>query len=706
MLSRVTYTMSGVVQPYTVPFPYIDQSHVEVRIAGVLIPTDQYYWSNASAITILGTAAASMEIRRNTPNELPDVVYGDGSTLTASDLNLEALQQLYINQELSDDVASITSDINDSIAAVSNVSVQFPATGTSPVLPSAIARASRALVFGPSGAVGVSAEAYKEPSAALLQATQAAEQMLAAITIPTFLSYAPTVLRSGIDYTAGSSTTVTLPTTASPKTISGVFFDGGYQAASQWSLGGDDVTLTFSSAIPLGISEINVAYFFPSKLGVFYQGGAGSVPRAFQSKMRDKVSVYDFMTEAQIAAVRAGWATDCGAIQAAITYILSLPNGGELEIPEGYFQVATPVDIPKTTKTLRVKGRGAATSIRKGSAGQAFNVGYGSTAGGGFDYIFSDFQVCAPASGAGSAFEAWNANTTQWERIAFGYGLTNGVVMHSCYATRFWKCSAVNLVSYVVYSYTSCHNIIFDDCKFYGVGGVSGSVLNIADGGATNNIVFQNCDLESCANIYSVPAGCSSIKVTGCYIEYAVNLEFFHRGICYGVDIDNNWIAYNTQGNTLMTGGGSQLLQNIHGGRWVNNTTGAATYQFDGNTCRDIDDGGNVLLAGSGQLGPSPFAPVTFLNAWTQGSRTIGFKKQQDGTVELRGVLNGSGAGTTAFQLPSGYRPAQQLRVPMLHESGNTFGALIIDSNGNVVPLTATGGSATIDGIRFIATPQ
>jgi hypothetical protein len=194
--------------------------------------------------------------------------------------------------------------------------------------------------------------------------------------------------------------------------------------------------------------------------------------------------------------------------------------------------------------------------------------------------------------------------------------------------------------------------------------------------------------------------------VTGCYIEYAPNLEFFCRDVCYGIDIDNNWIGYNTQGNSMMSGGGSQLILNIHGGRWVNNTTGGATYQFDGATCRDIDDGGNILLTGSGQLGPAPFTPVTFLNAWTQGSRTVGFKKQQDGTVELRGVLNGSGAGTTAFQLPSGYLPAQQLRVPMLHESANTFGALIIDFNGNVVPLTATGGSATLDGIRFIATPK
>jgi hypothetical protein len=456
----------------------------------------------------------------------------------------------------------------------------------------------------------------------------------------------------------------------------------------------------------LGISEINVAYFSPSKLGVFYQGGAGATPRTFQSKMRDQVSVYDFMTEAQIAATRTSWTNDGGAIQAAITYVLSLPNGGEVIIPEGYFQLSNTVDVPKTGKALRIRGRGTATNIRMASTGQAFNIGLGSSPAAGVDYIFSDFQIYQPATGNGSAFEAWNANTCQWERITFGAGLTNGVVLHSCYATRFWKCAAVNLTAYVVYSYTSCHNIIFDDCKFYGVGGISGSVLNIADGGATNNIVFQNCDLESCSNIYSVPAGCSSIKVTGCYIEYCAQLEFFHRGICYGVDINNNWIGYNTQGNTMMSGGGSQLLQNIHGGSWVNNTTGGATYQFDGGSCRDVDDGGNVLLSGSGQLGPAPFTPVTFLNAWTQGSRTVGFKKQQDGTVELRGVLNGTVGSTIAFNLPSGYRPAQQLRVPMLHESGNTFGALIIDFNGNVVPLTTTGGTATLDGIRFIATPQ
>jgi hypothetical protein len=509
MLSRVTYTMSGVVQPYTVPFPYIDQSHVEVRIAGVLIPTDQYYWSNASAITILGTAAASMEIRRNTPNELPDVVYGDGSTLTASDLNLEALQQLYINQELSDDVASITSDINDSIAAVSDVSVQFPSTGTNPVLPSAIARASRALVFGASGAVGVSAEAYKEPSAALLQATQAAEQMLAAITIPTFLSYAPTVLRSGIDYTAGSSTTVTLPTTASPKTISGVFFDGGYQAASQWSLGGDDVTLTFSSAIPSGISEINVAYFSPSKLGVFYQGGAGATPRPFQSKLRDRVSVFDFMTETQIAAARAGGVDATAAVQAAVNCIQALPYGGELYAPPGTYIINSPILIQKNiAQAFRFSGAGTATVFKAGAslpAGAVFNVGAGSSPAAGMDTIIRSLRVEPYVGTNHTAFVCLNMNGIIFDDVHFG-ALQNGVTLNSCYATRFTGCQWVLTSLYAIYSNTSAHNIILDRCSAFGIGS---NVLRID--GATNNIALVNCDFESCANVYAVAAGSSSI---------------------------------------------------------------------------------------------------------------------------------------------------------------------------------------------------
>jgi hypothetical protein len=198
-------------------------------------------------------------------------------------------------------------------AGAAGRSLHFPITEyeLNSELPGAAARAMRALVFDASGNAVVSSEAYQEPSALLSSASAASAaqiaaatpgiigtavgtadshmaDMIAGIQIPTFQAYAPTLLRDGVDYVSGSSTTVTLPATSSRKTIAGVFFDAAFQSSSQWTLGTDDRTLTFASAIPAGIGEINVTYYSPSLLGAFYQQGYGAVSRSFQSKMRDR----------------------------------------------------------------------------------------------------------------------------------------------------------------------------------------------------------------------------------------------------------------------------------------------------------------------------------------------------------------------------------------------------------------------------------
>lgn len=623
------------------------------------------------------------------------------------------------------------------LAELGDRSLHFPADEGSLFsgeLPAAVVRASRVLTFDANGDPTVSAEPYQEPSQVLSSAAAATsaaitaarpgiisdatgiaddhiEQIVAGIQTPTFQAFMPTTLRDGVDYASGTSTSVALPATTSGKTIAGVFFDGVFQSPTGWTLSGGGTTLTFSGAVPAGVGEINVMYFSPSLLGTFFQKGYGAIGRTFQSKMRERVSVFDFMSESQITAVKAGWSTDGGALQAAVSAVLALPNGGEVVIPDGYFQLSAPVVVPKTTKALRIRGKGGASLLRLANganSGATILGGQGSGAGGGVDYVFEDFKICAPATGSTNGFEVWNFNGCVWRGVQFDYGVLSGVIMHSCYATRFVEINAVNLVNYLVYSYTSCHNIVFDRCMLYGVGGVSGSVLQIADGGATNNIVFRDCDMESCANIFNLPGGCSSITVDGCYIEYTANLEFFFRDVCYGLTVENCWLALNTQGGTLPSGGGSQLIVNLHVGRFFNNTIGYMTWQFDA-ACRDVEEGGNIILTQPSQLGllgPAPFTPVVLQNGWTQGSRAIGYKKLSDGTVELRGVLSGGSTNITAFQMPGGYRPAQALRVPIVHEIGNTLGVLLINTDGSVVPQTLTGGTVTLDGVRFIATPQ
>lgn len=70
----------------------------------------------------------------------------------------------------------------------------------------------------------------------------------------------------------------------------------------------------------------------------YNQGGTGAVTRSIQSRLRDTVSVFDFMTPAQIADVQANTALiDVrAACQAAIDAVLAA-GGGEVFFPEGTY---------------------------------------------------------------------------------------------------------------------------------------------------------------------------------------------------------------------------------------------------------------------------------------------------------------------------------------------------------------------------------
>lgn len=80
-------------------------------------------------------------------------------------------------------------------------------------------------------------------------------------------------------------------------------------------------TLTFTSAPPVGVNNIGVRYTVALPVGTadaqnvtFTQAGTGAVPRSGQSKGRDDISAFDFLTPAQIADVQSGaMALDCTA---------------------------------------------------------------------------------------------------------------------------------------------------------------------------------------------------------------------------------------------------------------------------------------------------------------------------------------------------------------------------------------------------------
>jgi hypothetical protein len=100
MIASVTYNTSGSVGPYSLTFPYLQKSDVQVYLDGVL--STLFTWPSATTVQ-LNTAptATAIEIRRST-QVAPYVTFADPSSLRKDDLNTAELQALYIAQEAKD----------------------------------------------------------------------------------------------------------------------------------------------------------------------------------------------------------------------------------------------------------------------------------------------------------------------------------------------------------------------------------------------------------------------------------------------------------------------------------------------------------------------------------------------------------------------------------------------------------------------------
>jgi hypothetical protein len=520
-------------------------------------------------------------------------------------------------------------------------------------------------------------------------------QLAASATTETFVS--------GSGFTPGVTTSITLANQYLSKNNIEVFFDASFQGPDQFTLVGN--TLAFISPIPVGVQSVYVRGGATRVTGAPSDGTVTDAKVASGSKLYNRIN--DLIDVRDYGAIGNGIADDTVAIQAAVNAVMALPAGGRLYAPAGTYLINFAISIPKnTSKTLRFFGDGSATAFKAGTslvAGAIFNVGAGSSPAAGMDIVISSMNIQPCVGTNHTGFVCLNMNGIIFEDVHFG-ALQNGVTLNACYATRFIGCQWVLTGLYAVYSSTSAHNIIFDRCSAFAVGA---NVLRLD--GATNNIVLQNCDFESCANVYSVAGGSSSIRVIGCYIEYTTNLEFFHQGLCYNIIVEGNWIALNGGGSGAGLGGGTATYQNWVGGSFKHNSGFNMSIAWD-TTVSDVDVGENFSV-GLFTVAAAPFTAVSsFSNTWTAGTHTVGYKKFENGLVEIRGncTAGASSLGNVAFQLPAAYRPVQQ-KVFACITTTNALAVVIVDTNGNVVPNVPGGGAGAVvnlDGVMFNASPQ
>jgi hypothetical protein len=99
--SYTLFTGNGSTTQYAVAFGYIRREHVAVTVAG---SPATFTWVNSSLIQMDTAPAngAAVRVYRVTPLDAPLVDFTDGATLVAADLDTNAKQSIYTQQELDD----------------------------------------------------------------------------------------------------------------------------------------------------------------------------------------------------------------------------------------------------------------------------------------------------------------------------------------------------------------------------------------------------------------------------------------------------------------------------------------------------------------------------------------------------------------------------------------------------------------------------
>lgn len=113
----VRHIADGVSDTFSIPFPYLDATHIRVYVNGEMVPTLTFPTQGQVTLPDVPPTGSLVVIRRNTPKtRLVD--FQNASMLDAALLDLDANQLMYVVQENFDkNKESITLDLDDAFDA-------------------------------------------------------------------------------------------------------------------------------------------------------------------------------------------------------------------------------------------------------------------------------------------------------------------------------------------------------------------------------------------------------------------------------------------------------------------------------------------------------------------------------------------------------------------------------------------------------------
>jgi hypothetical protein len=231
-----TYTGNGSNKLFSITFPYLDTTDIDVYLNGVLqTVTTQYSFANATTIEFVTApgAGADVLLNRSTDDANLQATFFPGSSIKAADLNNNFDQVLYIAQEtansaanqstagLQTQITAATNTANTAITTANNASAT--ANGIAGTANTALSNSSAAVTTANAASVTAT---NAESTANGISAT-ASSALSTANAAQTTANAAQTTANAALPLAGGTMTGVITYATAQPRLLSGTVNAGG-----------------------------------------------------------------------------------------------------------------------------------------------------------------------------------------------------------------------------------------------------------------------------------------------------------------------------------------------------------------------------------------------------------------------------------------------------------------------------------------------
>ena len=142
-----TYTGNGTNKLFSITFPYLDTTDIDVYLNGTLqTVTTQYTFANATTIEFVTAPAAGSTVllNRSTDDQTLQATFFPGSSVKAADLNFNFDQVLYLSQETANlaqnqSTAGLQAQITAATNTANNAATSASAAATSAATSASIA---------------------------------------------------------------------------------------------------------------------------------------------------------------------------------------------------------------------------------------------------------------------------------------------------------------------------------------------------------------------------------------------------------------------------------------------------------------------------------------------------------------------------------------------------------------------------------------